>query len=145
MRPLAVVVSLLLAGCSAAPPPPPPTAAPAPQPTAVVTRAPVVNATPTAVPAAKSTGSITAVNYAAITQPLLLPLGALIVAVRGKTPTTAFWLTSFNQAADKVLPAIEGDQSANANSLRTAIMNVRAKPNDRQVLEDSRSSLLAIR
>jgi hypothetical protein len=84
------------------------------------------------------------VDYKAITQPLLLPLGALIVAVRGNTPTTSYWLDQFNAAADNVLQQIGGDNSASANTLRTGIANIRAMPNNLQVLEDTRSMFLSI-
>jgi hypothetical protein len=152
MRRLALLasmcVSVLLVGCAVAPPAPPATRAPALQPTAQVLRTAVA----TLVPAPLSTGTSAAagksasgpVDYKAICQPLLLPLGALIVAVRGKTPTTTYWLAEFNKAADKVLPVIEGDPSVNATRLRTAITNIRAMPNNLQVLEDSRSSLLMV-
>jgi hypothetical protein len=94
-----------------------------------------------ATPAAPPTPTV---DYKAITQPLLLPLGALIVAVRGNTPTTAYWLAQFNTAAEGVLQAIDGDESGKANTLRTGIANIRAMPNNLQVLEDTRSTLLSI-
>jgi hypothetical protein len=84
------------------------------------------------------------VDYKAITQPLLLPLGALIVAVRGNTPTTDYWLGQFNKSADSTLQAIDGDSSDTATRLRTGIANVRARPTDLQTLEDTRSMLLGI-
>lgn len=83
-------------------------------------------------------------DYKAITQPLLLPLGALIVAVRGGTPTTDYWLAQFNKSADGALQAIDGDSSDTANRLRTSIAKVRANPGDLQTLEDTRSMLLGI-
>jgi hypothetical protein len=75
---------------------------------------------------------------------LLLPLGALIVAVRAETPTTDYWLSQFNTSADTVLHAIDGDTSETANRLRTGIANVRASPDDLQTLEDTRSMFLSI-
>jgi hypothetical protein len=153
-------LSAMLVGCSAAPAAAPATQAPTPQPTARVVGTAVATTLPrpvstatsaattgTPAPAGTSASGTTVpgpVDYKALCQPLLLPLGALIVAVRAKTPTTTYWLAEFNRAADKVLPAIEGDQSTNANRLRTAIANIRAMPNNLQVLEDSRSSLLMV-
>ena len=84
-------------------------------------------------------------DYQAIVQPLLLPLGALIVAVRAGTPTSAVWLAEFNKAADQALPTLDGDNSETANRVRTSINNIRAMPDNLQVLEDSRSALLSIR
>jgi len=83
-------------------------------------------------------------DYKAITQPMLLPLGGLIVAVRGKTPTTDYWMAQFNTSADGVLKAIDGDTSDTATRLRNGIANVRANPNDLQTLEDTRSTFLSI-
>ena len=76
-------------------------------------------------PAPPPTAVAPSVDYKALRQPLLIPLGALIVAVRARTPTTTYWLDQFNKAADQVLPAIDGDTSPTATRLRTSIMNVR--------------------
>jgi len=75
---------------------------------------------------------------------MLLPLGALIVAVRASTPTTEYWLAQFNTAADGALQAIDGDTSDSANRLRTGIANVRNNPTDLQTLEDTRTTFLTI-
>src|SRR5262249_19767913 len=116
---------LLVVGCSTPAPPPPPTLT-------------VPTPVPTVAPASRS------VDYRAITQPLLLPLGALIVAVRANTPTSDYWFAEFDKAADTVLPAIEGDSSPTATRLRTGIANIRAMPKNLQVLEENRSALLQI-
>src|SRR5947209_11534218 len=108
MRFVALVILALQVGCAAPPP-----VVPTPAPTVAPTFAPTV------APTRQTTGSSVAkkVDYKALTQPLLLPLGALIVAVRANTPTTTYWLAQFNTAADGVLQAIDGDESTNANSL----------------------------
>jgi hypothetical protein len=128
---VAVVATLgLLVACSPAPPAPP--------------TAPPPTVTPVPVPTTPPTPIAAAVDYKALRQPLLIPLGALIVAVRARTPTTTYWLDQFNKAADQVLPAIDGDTSPNATRLRTSIMNVRAMPDNLDALEKSRSDLLEI-
>ena len=142
MRTLVVIFSLVVVGCSSPPPGTPPTpqpAAPLTQPTLVATA--TLGALPTVVATARSTS----VNYPAIVQPMLIPLGALIVAVRAGTPTADFWVAEFNKAADNALPAIEGDQSPTAQQLRASILDIKAMPKNLQVLEDSRSKLLMIR
>jgi hypothetical protein len=126
MRALAVVWTLLLVGCASPAPAATPTAAPKPtqpsQPSQPTQAAPpTVAAAPT--PAPKPA---TAANYQAVVQPMLLPLGALIVAVRGHTPTTTYWVGEFNKAADAALPAIAGDPSPTAERVRTAVANIRA-------------------
>jgi hypothetical protein len=137
---------VLMVGCANAAPSVAPTAIPTPMPTAALvsppTGAPASTQAPR--PPGAQGGSVTSADYKALVQPLLLPLGALIVAVRANTPTTTYWLGEFNKAADLVLPRIESDNSATANRLRTAIANIRATPNDLKVLEDNRSTLLAI-
>jgi len=124
---------ILATACSTpappAPTPPPATAAPRPTPP------------PTPQPQGPQQQHA---DYKAVTQPLLLPLGALIVAVRANTPTTDYWLGQFNKSADSALQAIDGDSSDTATRLRTGIANVRARPTDLQTLEDTRSMLLAI-
>jgi hypothetical protein len=104
----------------------------------VPTAAPVPTVAPTAAP-------VTGRDYKAIRQPLLIPLGALIVATRAQQPSNAeAWLAAFNKAADEVLPAIEGDTSVDATRLRTAINDIRTTPADLAVLERSRALLLQI-
>lgn len=106
---------------------------------------PVPTAAPVATAARASTTSTSGTHdYKSITQPLLLPLGALIVAVRAGTPTTDYWLGQFNTAADATLSQIDGDNSETANRLRTGIANVRANPEDLQTLEGIRSTFLSI-
>jgi len=137
---------VLMVGCTNTALSAAPTAIPAPQPT-VAPVAPPTGApasTPAPRPGGPQGGAVTSADYKALVQPLLLPLGALIVAVRANTPTTTYWLGEFNKAADLVLPRIESDNSATANRLRTAIANIRAMPNDLTVLEDNRSTLLSI-
>ena len=138
---LALVIALgLLVACAPPAPTPPPTAAPPAQATAPLPTA-------TAVPQARATVPPTTVaanvDYKALRQPLLLPLGALIVAVRARRPT-AYWVDQFNKAADQVLPAIEGDTSPTATKLRASIMSVRAMPDNLDSLEKSRGDLLEI-
>jgi hypothetical protein len=98
----------------------------------------VVTAIPT------SDASNAHVDYKAITQPMLLPLGALIVAVRARTPTTDYWMAQFNASADSVLRSLDGDTSDTAERLRTGIANVRSRPDDLQTLEEARSVFLSI-
>jgi hypothetical protein len=140
-----LVVCVCAAACSSAPGVPTPTIVSA----RGATSTPVPTAAPTLAPAATaargaSTSSSGTHDYKSITQPLLLPLGALIVAVRAGTPTTDYWLGQFNTAADTVLGQIDGDTSDTANQLRTGIASIRANPKDLQTLEDTRSKFLSI-
>src|SRR5687768_9207241 len=131
-RQVFVLLIALALGCTSATPAAP-TATPAPPP-------PTATPAPTSTPAPTATAApVPGRDYKAIRQPLLIPLGALIVARRAGQPTAAAWLTEFNKAADQVLPAIEGDTSVDATRLRTAITDIRAMPTDLQVLERSRS------
>ena len=128
-----ILVCVCSAACSSVP------GAPTPVPTAAPTVAPVATAARSG-----STSSSGTHDYKSITQPLLLPLGALIVAVRAGTPTTDYWLAQFNTAADTAVSQIDGDNSDTANKLRTGIANIRANPRDLQTLEDNRSTFLSI-
>lgn len=75
---------------------------------------------------------------------LTTPLGALIIANREKNPQrAAMHLAEFNQAANGILPQIEGDMSKQANALHSAIVNVRSHPGDLAALEQDRRNLLA--
>jgi len=138
MRVPTLLVLLVLVGCSQAPVAPPSPTISSPGSFATIT-------TPaTATPTSGATATRKNVDYKAITQPLLLPLGALIVAVRANTPTTDYWLAQFNKAADTVLPQLQGDTSPAADQLRSGIAKIRERPNDLQLLEETRSTFLSI-
>lgn len=141
----AILVCVCAAACSSVPGAPTPTIGSA----RGATSTPVPTAAPTVAPVATAarSGSIPSSgthDYKSVTQPLLLPLGALIVAVRAGTPTTDYWLGQFNTAADTVLSQIDGDNSDTANKLRTGIANIRANPEDLHTLEDNRSTFLGV-
>lgn len=90
----------------------------------------------------------TPVNYGALRGQLLAPLGALIVATRERNEAgIARQLYAFEAAADRVLPAIEGDMSINANRLHSVIVNTReaAARRDLASLEGQRRWLLEVR
>jgi hypothetical protein len=94
-----------------------------------------------------TTPAPTPVNYLAMRQALLLPLGALIVATRNDSPTRAQHLAAFNAEADKILPVIERDVSPNGNRLHSVIVNVREAAPRRDIasLEAQRMTLLEVR
>lgn len=134
---------------------PAPTAAPEPTtaPTAipiVATEVPAPTTVPTpptvVAPATEVSQEPVRPDYVKLRQELILPLGALIVATRNKSPTAAQHLADFNVVAERVLPAIATDMSVNANRLHSVIVNVRdaAARKDLATLERERISLLEV-
>lgn len=96
----------------------------------------VAPAIPTAVPTPQP-------NYRGMRTSLVIPLGALIVAVRNNNgPQSAAFLAQFNDAAESVLPVIASDTSKPGNALHSAIVNVRSHPGNLAALEQDRLSLL---
>ena len=76
-----------------------------------------------------------------------MPLGPLIVAVRERSPTVLARRAAFDEAAEPVLVAIQGDGSVEADRLRRAITTVRDATGrgDAVALERERQLLLGVR
>lgn len=77
-------------------------------------------------------------------QALVSPLSSLIAAVQaGDLANQRRFLSGFFDASEGVLGKIEKDTSKQANSLHSAIANVRAHPADLGVLQQERQNLIA--
>lgn len=127
-------LGLFIVACSATPAPKP----------AVAPVAAAATPRPTAAPTAQPTPA--GPDYVKLRQELLLPLGALIVATRDKSPRVALHLASFNEVAARVEPIIAQDMSVNANRLSSGIKNTRtaAAQKDLAELERVRLNLLEV-
>ena len=86
-------------------------------------------------------------DYGALAGRLVEPLGPLIDAVRERSPTVLARRAAFDQAAEPVLVAIQGDVSVEANRLRRAIITIRDATGrgDAVALERERQLLLGVR
>jgi hypothetical protein len=120
---LAILALILLSACQPVPPPstPTPQPSPTPQPTATVVR----------------------LNYPALRNQLLTPLGGLIVAMR-EGSGVQFQVNEFEKAAKQVEPLIATDLSYNGNVLHSAIFNTRHAVSTKNLaeLESVRLSLI---
>lgn len=117
--------------------------APAPSPAAPTT--PALPTRPPATAGPRLPTPTPQTNYREVAQPLVQPLGALIIAVRNNDAINARdFLAEFNQAANLVQIRLSGDETPKANTIRTAIDAVRASPRDLKVLERERDTLLVI-
>jgi hypothetical protein len=86
-------------------------------------------------------------DYGALAWLLVVPLGPLIEAVRERSPTVLARRAAFDQAAEPVLVAIQGDVSVEANRLRSAVTTIRDATGrgDAVALERERQLLLGVR
>jgi hypothetical protein len=86
-------------------------------------------------------------DYGAMAWRLVVPLGPLIEAVRERSPTVLARRAAFDQAAEPVLVATQGDGSVEATRLRRAIITIRDATGrgDAVALERERQLLLGVR
>jgi hypothetical protein len=86
-------------------------------------------------------------DYRAMAWRLVVPLGPLTEAVRERSPAVLARRAAFDQAAEPVLVAIQGDVSVEANRLRRAVVTIRDATGrgDAVALERERQLLLGVR